>query len=113
MPSTALLKRNPIVLSSHPLDKYLDVECFNNIVSLINYIQNSSSEFVVVGGAKVYKELLPYVDTMYLTEILRTSRADTYFPYFYEEEWDIETIGDFLEEKVPYIRNKYTRKKVR
>ena len=111
MPLSAFKGRNPIVLSSKPLDRYYDVNVFNDIDSILNYVDKSNEEFVVVGGSLIYKEFLPYVDTMYLTEILKTARADTFFPYFYEDEWDKETILDCSSEKIPYIRNKYVRRR--
>ena len=71
MPVNALKGRNPIVLSSKDIDRYADVICYNNIENLLRMIENSSDDFMVVGGAKVYKEFLPYVDVMYLTELYK------------------------------------------
>ena len=48
---------------------------------------------------------------MYLTEIKREAYADSFFPYFDKEEWNITEIGDFLDNNVPYVRNKYVRKR--
>ena len=41
----------------------------------------------IIGGAAIYKMLLPYADAMELTEIEKTYEGDAYFPEFSEEEW--------------------------
>lgn len=43
----------------------------------------SPTELFVVGGGMVYRQLLPYADKIYLTEIAATDKqADTFFPDF-------------------------------
>ena len=96
MPVNALKGRNPIVLSSKDIDRYADVICYNNIENLLRMIENSSDDFMVVGGAKVYKEFLPYVDVMYLTELYKEFIADAYFPYVDFRQWDSIKIADLL-----------------
>lgn len=113
MPAKALSKRNPIVLSSKSLDKVYDVISYDNFFSLLKYIEDSSEEFVVVGGATIYEQFIPFVNTMYLTEIFRSNDADTYFPLFDFNDWNIELIDDYSNNTIPYHRNKYTRKKVK
>ena len=71
LPEGAFKGRNPIVLSTKEIDRYADVISYNNINDLIKRIENSDENFMVVGGAKVYEEFLPYIDVMYLTEIYK------------------------------------------
>lgn len=118
MPSGALQKRNLFVLSSQELDKHYDVNSFTNIESLLQYIEITNQEFIVVGGSTIYKELLPYVDTMYLTEINDCANADTFFPDIDIHDWNIETIYnhdiDYLvPNDVNYVRNRYVRRRVK
>lgn len=114
LPPKALERRNAFVLSSRPVDSFADVSCFKEISHLLDYVQSTPEEFMVIGGASIYTELLPYVDTMYLTEILEEyPTADTYFPYFDIKDWDKENIRPLVEEEAPYEINKYMRKKVR
>lgn len=119
MPAGALRGRNIYVVSSKPLDNYCDVNSFSNVESLLKYIEITNQNFIVVGGASIYEAFLPYIDTMYLTEIDSYENADTFFPIIDVSEWDIETIfyhnatysknsGD-----ISYIRNKYVRKRVK
>lgn len=112
MPAGALNKRNPFVLSrTIELDKFCDINSYNNIEELLNYIESSEEEFVVVGGAVIYKEFMPYVDTMYLTQILEYAQADTFFPTFDIKKWNIELMNNYCMEEIPYIRKKYIRKR--
>lgn len=113
MPLVALKGRNPIVLSSKPLDTVSDVTSFTDIDILLDYIKKTKEEFLVVGGSKVYEEFLPYVDKMYLTELQNDKpfEADTFFPYFDESKWNSEVIDSYLDNDIPYIRKKYIRKR--
>lgn len=120
MPSKALEKRNVFVLSSSRLDKMYDVNSFDDVNKLLSFIRmNPEDTFVVVGGAQIYDELLPYVDVMYLTEINDYANADTFFPYVDESEWDIETIYrhsnncNYDNGDVSYVRNRYVRRRNR
>ena len=116
MPSKALEYRNPFVLSRSLLDRIYDVNSINSVDSMLKYIEMANEEFIVVGGAQIYEAFIPYVDTMYLTEIDDYAAADTFFPYINIEEWDIETIyryeaTDWTD--VAYGRNKYVRRRER
>lgn len=120
MPYKALEERTPIVLSSRNLGSYYDIASYNDIIELLKYVEaNPNEEFVVVGGAMVYEDMMPFVDTMYLTEIDDYADADTFFPNIDMEEWDVEQIyscdeRDYTDiNKVPYVRNKYVRKRVK
>ena len=119
MPSKALEGRNVFVLGSRPLDKYGDINSFTNIEAVLEYIKNHNNQnFVVVGGAQIYEAFLPYVDIMYLTEIGVNAEADTFFPYFDESQFDINTIYrnkvDYIDkDNIPYVRNEYIRKRVK
>ena len=50
---------------------------------------------------------------MYLTEIDREYTADTFFPDFNKEDWDITPLGEYSYNDLNYVRNEYTRKKVK
>lgn len=47
-------------------------------------------EAMIIGGAEIYRELLPYADKLILTEIDATFDCDTFFPTFDRNVW-IET----------------------
>lgn len=47
---------------------------------------NNSHAFIV-GGAEIYAQALPYVRTLYITEIQQNVKGDAYFPNFDRSEW--------------------------
>ena len=52
-------------------------------------------EIYVIGGGKVYEELLPYCDVAHVTKIDFAFEADTHFPNLDENpEWEITASSD-------------------
>ena len=49
---------------------------------------SNEAEICIIGGAEIYKLLLPEVDTMYLTLIESNVVSDAYFPEFSQDDWD-------------------------
>ena len=49
----------------------------------------AGSEHMVIGGAQIYREALPYTSKMYLTELHEIWQGDTKFPAFDKSEWDV------------------------
>ena len=65
----------------------------------------------ISGGYGLYKEAIPYVDVMYITEVqTEIEDGDTFFPEFDENDFDIEQ-GETGGEDIKFIRTTYTRKK--
>lgn len=44
-------------------------------------------EVFIVGGAELYRQALPLVDTLYITEIQQDVEGDAHFPTFDPSEW--------------------------
>ncbi len=44
-------------------------------------------EIFVVGGAELYRQAMPLVDTLYVTEIQQDVEGDAHFPEFDRSEW--------------------------
>ena len=57
----------------------------------------------IIGGAEIYRQVLPLTDTIYLTRLHHTFDGDVYFPELKEEEW--ETVAQAHHE--PDEKNKY------
>ncbi|MBR3780128.1 MAG: dihydrofolate reductase [Clostridia bacterium] len=52
----------------------------------------------VIGGSKVYEQLLPYCDTAYVTKVETKKDADRFFPNLDEAEgWALTDSGEKLE----------------
>ena len=65
-----------------------NVQVISDIKLLDKYIQSEEENFVI-GGASIYKLLMPYVNKMYITKIHQNFEGDVYFPKVNEEEWRI------------------------
>ena len=44
-------------------------------------------EVVVIGGAEIYRQVLPLADTLYVTEVHLSPQGDTFFPALDVNEW--------------------------
>jgi len=65
-----------------------NVEVLEDISLLDKYI-NSDEENFVIGGATIYKLLMPYCKKMYITEIDKDFEGDVYFPEIDSSEWKV------------------------
>ena len=64
----------------------------------------------ISGGYGLYKEAIPFVDKMYITEVdLEVEDGDVFFPEFDPNDFDIE-IGETGGDEVKFTRTTYTRK---
>ena len=108
-----LPNRHHIILSKNAQMNIDDenVEIINDISKLEKYI-NSEEENFVIGGAAIYKLLMPYCKKMYVTEIDKEFDGDVYFPEISLEEWKAtereqgpeDNENDFNYEYVTYER---------
>lgn len=64
----------------------------------------------ISGGYGLFKEALPLVDKMYITEVdLVVEDGDTFFPEFDAGDYEVQ-VGETLGDEVKYTRTTYTRK---
>lgn len=60
-------------------------------------------ELMVIGGARLYEQLLAEANRIYLTEIHAEFEGDTYFPELNEDEWACVKREDFeKDDRNPY-----------
>jgi len=52
-------------------------------------------DIFIIGGAEVYKQLMPDIDRIYLTVVHHVFDGDTYFPELNETEWQEVECDDF------------------
>ena len=64
-----------------------NVEVLEDISMLKKYIESEEENFVI-GGATIYKLLMPYANKLYITHINREFDGDVYFPEIKEDEWE-------------------------
>ena len=57
--------------------------------------QYDTEDIYIIGGESVYRMMLPYCDTVFVTKIDRTFQADTFFPNLDEmEDWEMTEEGE-------------------
>ena len=89
-------------------------EVFPDLPALFARLRSCDLSAVsVIGGASVYRALLPYCDTAYVTKTLIAPEADTFFPNLDKlPGWQVEHTGDPITENgltyrfVEYINTK-------
>lgn len=80
--------------SKEPIEGTILEGSVENVLNDVKYLKKE--DVFVIGGESVYKEFLPYCDTLYITEIDKEVEADRFFPEFKNEF--IETEREHNEE---------------
>ncbi|MCI5837465.1 MAG: dihydrofolate reductase [Veillonellaceae bacterium] len=76
------------------------VRTFADIASVL--AEPACEEAFVIGGGSIYRALLPYADTLYLTAVGCTPEADTFFPDLDPAQWElVEDIFGTVDESNP------------
>ena len=75
-------------------------------------LAKSVEKAMVIGGGSIYRQMMPYCDTAYITKVHCTIDADTYFPNLDEmEDWYVaETLMSGEENGIAYEMLLYKRK---
>ncbi|MBQ8639512.1 MAG: dihydrofolate reductase [Lachnospiraceae bacterium] len=54
----------------------------------------SSEDIYIIGGESIYRQFMPYVDTIYMTKIDYAYLADVHFPEIDPKEWEEAEVSD-------------------
>jgi dihydrofolate reductase len=75
----------------------------HSIEEIVKMNEQTDQELFVIGGAEIFKEILPHSDRLYITEINEVFDGDTYFPAFDKAEWKVISKEQGIkDEKNPY-----------
>lgn len=88
--------RDNIILTRNKDYKAEGCIIIHHIDEISSFIKNKGDEVCIIGGAEIFKEVLPIADRLYLTIIDHEFEGDTYFPSFNESDWEV-----FSKEKGP------------
>ena len=75
-------------------------------IAELDTLELQDSEVMVIGGAQIYKLMLPHMQGIYVSEVAGEWEADTWFPEFKEQF----PIRKELEEFTGFVSTLYTRK---
>ena len=91
-----LKNRVNIVLTKNKNYQVKDAVIVHSEEELLEELKKYPSEKIyVIGGESIYKMMLPYCDTVYVTKIDREFQADTYFPNLDQmDEWKMTEEGE-------------------
>jgi len=88
-----LKNRTNIVVTSNPFYVGSGLVVVHSINEGIKYARdNGEEELFIIGGAEIYRQSLPLLDKLYVTEIdLEVKGGDAFFPEFSLTDWTIES----------------------
>ncbi|QAA30279.1 dihydrofolate reductase [Clostridium manihotivorum] len=66
-----------------------NVEVINSIEKIVDRFSKTEEEVFIIGGGEIYKQLLPYVNKLYITKVKKHFDGDTYFPEINYSEWNV------------------------
>ncbi|KAA8670801.1 dihydrofolate reductase [Clostridium sp. HV4-5-A1G] len=59
-------------------------------------------EVFIIGGEKIYNQMLPYCSRLYLTEIMSFEDGDAYFPKFNREDYTLLECEKHYDKNIEY-----------
>jgi len=100
-----LPKRHNIVISKTLTEVPKGVEVSSDLLGVLSRFLNTEEEAVVIGGAKIYQQCLPFVDYLYVSLVKQAFAGDTYFPD-YDNQFEYEEINRKTFEAFDFITYK-------
>ena len=91
----ALPGRTNYVMTHQSELPYENVILVSDIHAFLKEKQHSDDVIFVIGGASLYKIALPYTEELIISEVKGTYPADTYFPDFDINEYELSKNVDF------------------
>ncbi len=87
LPKHPLPNRENIVITNQTGKRFQGAQTVHSITRLKAKVKKNEEGFVI-GGGSIYKEMLPYADKLYITEIHHSwNDADTFFPTIDKKKW--------------------------
>jgi dihydrofolate reductase len=108
-----LPNRTNVVLTRDPDYRAEGVRVFHSPEEAVREF-DGEKELFVIGGAEIFKQLLPYADKLIVTHIDHEFAADTFFTQVHAEDWKVVSrVPGTTDEKNPYSYEFVTYERVR
>ena len=91
MGSRPLPNRQTIVLTRNPDYQAEGVTVMHSVDDVLAYAKTKEEPTMIIGGAVVFQDFIPYYDLLYRTVIEENFSGDTYFPSINWNEWELRT----------------------
>jgi dihydrofolate reductase len=76
---------------------------FRRLDEFLDYAAGAKEEIFVIGGAEIFRQLLPYAERLYITRIHHDFEGDAFFPETDWREWKLASrTKGIKDEKNPY-----------
>lgn len=90
-----LKNRVNIVITRKKDYKVKDAVIVHSVQEAVEEAKKYEGELFVIGGESIYRAMLEYCDTAYITKIDHAYDADTYFPNLDEDDaWEMTKISE-------------------
>jgi dihydrofolate reductase len=96
LPFKPLKNRRNIVVSSQKEYQISGAELFSDTDKALEALKEEKDEVFCIGGASLYKALLPKADKLYITRVYKDFEADVFFPEIDEQIWEIKRLSPML-----------------
>jgi dihydrofolate reductase len=96
LPFKPLKNRRNIVVSSQKDYQISGAELFSDTDKALEALKEEKDEVFCIGGASLYKALLPKADKLYVTRVYKDFEADVFFPEIDEQKWEIKRLSPML-----------------
>ncbi len=105
----ALPGRPNLVLSRQTGKECAGAACFPDLSSAVQYCHNAlaANEVFIIGGATIYEQALPDVDTVYVTEVDKDVVGDAFFPRLTAEDFRCEDEPWQVSQGAEHLRYRY------
>ncbi|MFI8577398.1 dihydrofolate reductase [Rossellomorea aquimaris] len=98
-----LPKRDNVVLTRNTSFQPEGCLVLHSVEDILEWAEGRNSETFIMGGREVYKQFIPHVDKLYVTEIHHEFEGDTTMPSIPWEDFTcISSVKGLKDEKNPY-----------
>ena len=73
------------------------MEVCNDLIAFLKEHENDETEYIICGGASIYRQSYPYAKKAYVSFIKKEYEVDTRLEIFDPEDWDIVQEEDYEE----------------
>ena len=81
--------RKVVVVSNDPNYSKQGIEVTNDLIQFLQDHQNDETEYIICGGASIYRQAYPYASKAYVSFIKKEYEVDTKFDSFELNDWEI------------------------
>lgn len=97
-----LPNRRSVVITRDKNFSHEGITVVHSIAEALEIVKHEE-EIFIIGGGTIYEEMLPKADRIYLTTVHKSFDADTFFPKFDTNQWQIVTEEELpCNDKNPY-----------